>query len=348
MIREAIEKLALGPRGDEPHLTESESETVALEIMTGEATPAQVGAFLGLLRARGEQVEQVVGFVRAMRRNMVAFPKFPSRVVVIDTCGTGGDRAGTFNISTAAAFLVAAAGVPVAKHGNRSVSSRCGSSDVIAALGIDIMPDPAAAAACLDELNLCFLFAPQYHPAMKHAAVPRREIGIRTIFNLCGPLANPALPTHQLIGVPDRRLLDLVARSLARLGIQRALVVHGTDALDEITPAMASMAAFVERDGSIRNVTINPDELGLPPCETSDLVGGSAEDNARILEDEVLPGKPTPRTHAAALNAAAALWVVGEVDGLVQGLERIQAALKSGKAVETLHALRRRLPAKTP
>jgi len=347
MIREAIEKLASGPTGSGLHLTEAESEAVAMEIMTGEATPAQIGGFLGLLRARGEQVDQVVGFVRAMRRNMVKFPKPVERPMVIDTCGTGGDLTGTFNISTAAAFIVAASGVPVAKHGNRSVSSRCGSSDVIAALGIDITPAPEKAAACLDEVGLCFLFAPQYHPAMKHAAAPRRELGIRTIFNLCGPLANPVEPSHQLIGVPDDRLLDLVAGALARLGVKRALVVHGADNLDEITPATVSTAAEVRDDGSVTRLTIDPKDLGLSPCKTSDLLGGTAEENAAILEKEVLAGKPGPRTDAAALNAAAALWVIGEAGDLAQGLARVRETLGAGKALDTLHALRRFLPART-
>lgn len=346
MIREAIEKLALGSAGGGPHLTEAESESVAMEIMTGEATHAQIGAFLGLLRVRGEQVEQVVGFVRAMRRNMITFRKPLSHPMVIDTCGTGGDLAGTFNISTAAAFIVAAAGVPVAKHGNRSVSSRCGSADVIAALGIDITPEPDRAAACLEEVGLCFLFAPQYHPAMKQVGAPRREIGIRTIFNLCGPLANPVQPTHQLIGVPEERLLDLVAGALGRLGVKRALVVHGADNLDEISPATVSTAALVESDGSIRKITIDPTELGLPPCKTGDLLGGTAEENAAILENEVLAGEEGPRTNAAALNAAAALWVIGEVSDLADGLAQVREVLRTGTALDTLNALREFLPAK--
>ncbi len=344
MIREAIEKLALG--GSEPLLTEAESEAVAMEIMTGEATGAQIGAFLGLLRARGEQVEQLVGFVRAMRRNMVAFERPPSRTMVIDTCGTGGDLAGTFNISTAAAFVVAAAGVPVAKHGNRSVSSKCGSSDVLAALGIDIMPDPAKSAECLEQIGLCFLFAPQYHPAMKHAAVPRREIGIRTIFNLCGPLANPVRPTHQLIGVPDGLLVPLIAGALGRLGIKRALVVHGSDKLDEITPATLSLGALVRDDGAQEDVTIDPSALGFAPCRTADLLGGTAEENARILEEEVLAGKPGPRTDAAVLNAAAALWVFGESPDLPKAVARARSVVETGKPLTLLRALREAVPAK--
>ncbi len=344
MIREAIERLAAGGKGAE--ISEQEAQAVALEIMDGVATPAQIGAFLSLLRVRGETVDCLVGFVRAMRVRMEAFPRPEGIERLMDTCGTGGDRAGTYNISTATAFVVAAAGVPVAKHGNKSVSSGCGSADVMAALGIDTAPPAEAAARALAEAGLCFLFAPKYHPAMRHAAGPRREIGIRTLFNLCGPLANPARPTHQLIGVPDAALMDLVAEAIARLGIEKALIVHGGDRLDEITLAAPTSAREVTADGGIRHKVIDPEDLDLLPMRTTELAGGSPEENARILEEEVLAGRPGPRTDAAALNAAAALWVAGEVSDLAEGLRRAREVLAAGRPLALLRKLRELLPAK--
>lgn len=342
MIREAIERLI----ADIAPLTEAEAEAVAQEIMEGQATPAQIGAFLSLLRVRGELVDHLVGFVRAMRRAMVPFPRPAGLTTVLDTCGTGGDRVGTFNISTAAAFIVAAAGTPVAKHGNRSVTSGCGSADVLEALGIDITVPPETAAHCLEEIGFCFLFAPQYHPAMRHAAPARREIGIRTIFNLCGPLANPALPAYQLIGVPEGRFVALVAEALERLGVQRAIVVHGSDHLDEITPATMTVGAEVRNGSAPVKLVIDPDDLDLPATSTKDLHGGDAAENARILEHEVLAGRPGPRTDAAALNAGAALWIAGRADDLAAGLALARQTLAEGKALRVLETLRRIAPAK--
>ncbi len=343
MIRRAIEKL-IENDPDAP-FTGREAEEVARKIMAGEAAPSQIGAFLALLRARGERVEHLVGFVRAMRDHAVEFPRPAGLTRVMDTCGTGGDMAGTFNISTASALIVAAAGVTVAKHGNRSVSSACGSADVLTALGVNVAPEPEVSARALRETGFCFLFAPRYHPAMKHAAQPRREIGIRTLFNLSGPLSNPARPTHQVIGVPRPELLTLVAEALAALGITRALIVHGSDGLDEITHSTVTTAIEIHPDGRLEHHLINPADFGIKPSNTADLAGGAAAENARILAHEALAGRPGPRLAATLLNAGAALWIAGEALTLGDGVALARETVASGRPLEILAALRRLTPA---
>jgi anthranilate phosphoribosyltransferase len=337
MIRDAISRLIEGET-----VSAGEAEVIALEIMDGEATPAQIGALLALLRVRGETVEHLAGFVRALRSRMEPFPRPEGLGVIIDTCGTGGDGAGSFNISTAAAFIAAGAGAFVAKHGNRSVSSRCGSADVVEALGVDLSPTPEVAAQCLEEAGFCFLFAPRYHPAMSRAAGPRRELGIRTLFNLCGPLCNPARPARQLVGVGQANLISLAAQALRALGVERALVVHSDGGMDEIAPfGQTSALEMDERaENTYHHHLLEPAKLGLPDSSQEDLAGGDAADNAALLENEVLAGKSSPRANAAILNAAAALWVSGLAEDISEGLEMSRSALAAGKPLEVLRRLR--------
>ncbi|HEY8486537.1 MAG TPA: anthranilate phosphoribosyltransferase, partial [Limnochordales bacterium] len=273
-LREAIARLVEGHDLEEP-----EAEAAMGTIMAGEATPAQIGAFLVALRMKGETPAEVAGCARALRRSALAVKASTARPV-LDTCGPGGDRSFTINISTAAAIIAAAAGIPVAKHGNRSVSSRSGSADVLEALGVPLALTPEQAARCLERAGIAFLFAPAFHPAMRHAQGPRRELEIRTIFNLLGPLANPAGAPVQLLGVYHPSAVDLVAEALLRLGTQRALVVCGREGLDELSPAGPSVAAWVEPQG-IRRFEVRPEDAGLDPAPLESIRGGSAQENAQ-------------------------------------------------------------------
>lgn len=309
-------------------LAEKEAEEAMATIMEGQATPAQIGAFLAALRLKGETVAEVTGFARAMRARATRLETRHS--VFIDTCGTGGDGAGTFNISTAAALVVAACGLPVAKHGNRSVSSHCGSADVLEALGVAVDLTPERAARCLDEVGLAFLFAPTYHRAMRHAAGPRREIGIRTVFNLLGPLCNPAAAPVQVVGVYDGQLVETVARVLGRLGSRRAFVVHGSDGLDEVTVTGPTLVAELA-DGAVRTYTFDPKEVGIPYARLADLQGGDAATNAAIIR-AVLEGEAGPRRDIVLLNAAFALVAGGLAADVAEGLALAAAAIDTGKA----------------
>jgi anthranilate phosphoribosyltransferase len=331
MIREALDRLVR--RED---LAAAEAEAVMSEIMRGEATPAQVAAFLVALRMKGETVDEVVGCARAMR---AAATKVPCRAAtIVDTCGTGGDGAQTFNVSTAAAFVVAGAGLTVAKHGNRSVSSRCGSADVFEALGVRIDLPADRLAACLDEVGIAFLFAPALHPAMKHAIGPRREMGLRTIFNLLGPLTNPAGAQVQVVGVFAPAWVEPIARVLAELGTRGAFVVHGAGGLDEFSTTGPNRAAHVD-GGEVRTLTVNPADLGLPAARVEDLAGGDAILNA-ALTVEVLKGSRGPRRDATLLNAAAALVAAGSAADWKDGLARAAEAVDSGAAMRKLETLR--------
>lgn len=305
-------------------------------IMSGEATEAQIGAFLVALRMEGETAEEISGFAEAMRESSVrvhsAHPK------LVDTCGTGGDALDTFNISTAAALVTAAAGAPVAKHGNRSVSSRCGSADVLAALGVRIDLAPSDVEVCLDEVGIGFLFAPSHHPAMKHAIGPRRELGLRTVFNILGPLTNPAGATRQVLGVFAPELTELLARTLADLGSDHALVVHGVDGLDELSTLGETQVSEL-RDGTIETYTVTPEQFGLRRATVEQLAGDEPDPSARLLVDAI-SGVDEPRAEIVALNAAAALYV-GEVAGdLAAGIEIAREAIESGAAVRKLDDLR--------
>ena len=329
-IKEAIAKVMT--RQD---LTEAEAEGAMSQIMNGEATAAQIGAFLAALRMKGETVEEVTGCARAMRRS--ATPVRPRRRNLVDTCGTGGDGLGTFNISTTAAFVVAGAGLPVAKHGNRSVSSRCGSADLLQALGVNLELTAEQVAACVDEVGFGFLFAPRLHPAMKHAIGPRREMGVRTVFNILGPLTNPAFVGVQVLGVYDESLTEMMAEVLRSMGSRAAFVVHGADGLDELSTTGPNKISHLE-DGRVTTFVLNATELGLPHARLADLQGGTAEENAAITRS-VLAGERGPRRDIVLLNAAAAL-VVGEAAGdLEEGLKLAAESIDSDRAQEKLDLL---------
>ncbi|MSS69856.1 MAG: anthranilate phosphoribosyltransferase [Candidatus Latescibacteria bacterium] len=331
MIREAIAKLI-----DGQHLTQAEAAGVMDEIMSGEATPAQIGAFLVALRVKGETVDEIAGCVAVMREKST---KVNTRhAVVVDTCGTGGDASGTFNISTTAAFVLAGAGLCVAKHGNRAMSSKCGSADVLKALGVNIERSPERVGRCLDEVGIGFLFAPTLHAAMKHAVGPRREIGARTVFNLLGPLTNPAGAKRQLIGVYSPALTEAMAEVLNRLGSERALVVHGADGLDEITLTGETKVSEL-RDGQVRTYHITPEQFGLRRASAHELRGGDEQTNAQIALD-VLKGAEGPRRDIVLVNAAAAICAGGLADDIAGGIPIAQKSIDSGRALEKLEHLK--------
>ncbi len=334
MIQEAIAKLIA-----DQALSEEQVIKVADEIMSGVATPCQIASFITALRIRGETVSTIVGFVKTLRNKAVKITT-SSEMAILDTCGTGGDQAGTFNISTAAALIAAGAGVKVAKHGNRSVSSRCGSADVLTALGVNIEVPREVSQRCLDELGICFLFAPLYHKAMKYAVQPRREIGIRTIFNIIGPLSNPAAAAHQLIGVYERRLTTLFAEVLRELGTKRALVVHGYDHLDEITTTDSTLVTELKEDASIHTYTVKPEDLGFARAALADLKGEDVETNAAIIE-AILRADQGPRTDIALLNAGAAIYIAGKAITIRKGITVARDAIGSGEAQKKLEGLRR-------
>lgn len=317
-------------------LTRDEAAEVMGCVMAGEATAAQIAALLVALRMKGETAEELAGFAQVMRQNAVKVPV--KKANVVDTCGTGGDIHDTFNISTAAAFVAAAAGVPVAKHGNRSVTSRCGSADVLEALGIPLDLAPQQVGRCVDEVGIGFLFAPALHPAMRHAAPVRRELGLRTVFNLLGPLTNPADARRQVLGVFAPEWVRPVAEALLELGAVHAMVVHGVDGLDELSTLGPTLVAEV-RDGRVREFTLAPEDFGLPRCSVSDLAGGSPEESAAMLL-EVLGGAPGPRADIVALNAGAAIYVGGLAADLREGLAVARRMLESGAATNKLEELR--------
>lgn len=321
---------------DGHHLTEAQAQQAMEAIMSGEATPAQIASFLTALRMKGETVAEITGFARVMRERVTRVPT--SRPLVVDTCGTGGDGAGSFNISTAAAFVVAGAGLAVAKHGNRAVSSQVGSADVLEALGVNLELTPEQVGVCLDEVGIGFLFAPKLHLSMKHAVGPRREIGIRTVFNVLGPLTNPAGAQAQVVGVYDGRLTEVIARVLANLGTRRSLVVHGCGGLDEISLAGPSIVSEGSPAG-VHTQTVYPEDLGLERAPLLSIRGGTAEENAAIIV-EVLAGAPGPRRDVVLANAAAALVAGGAAADLRDGVRLAAAAVDSGRARGKLEALR--------
>jgi anthranilate phosphoribosyltransferase len=326
-IKRYLAKLARGE-----HLTEEEAASAMGAIMDGLTTPAQIGALLAAMAARGETEDEVVGFARAMRARAVPLRSSGA----VDTCGTGGDGAGTFNISTVASLVVAACGVPVAKHGNRSASGTCGSADVLEALGVRIDAPPPIVQKALDEGGWTFLFAPKFHAATRHAVGPRKELGVRTVFNLLGPLTNPARPDGQVVGVPKPELTGFVARCLQRLGAKRAWVVHGSG-LDELT--LTGPTTVTEVDGDeVRDFTVTPEDAGLKSAGQETLEGGGPEDNAAIAR-EILSGAAGPRRDVVLLNAAAALVVAGRAAKLRDGVRMAAAAIDDGRARAQLHRL---------
>jgi anthranilate phosphoribosyltransferase len=318
-------------RGD--RLDEQEAGAVMAAIMDGEATPAQIGALLAALAVRGETEDEVVGFARVMRERAVPLRSEGA----VDTCGTGGDGAGTFNISTVASFVVAGCGVPVAKHGNRSASGSCGSADVLEALGVRLDPPVATVQRSLDEAGWAFLFAPGFHAATRHAVAPRKELGVRTCFNLLGPLTNPARPAGQVVGVPRPHLAAFLARCLQRLGIARAWVVHGAG-LDELSLCGPTEVAAIE-DGAVRTFRVVPEDAGLPRCAPEALQGGDAARNAAIAR-EVLAGRGGAARDVVVLNAAAALVVAGRARDLRQAAALAAEAIDSGRAAAVLEKAR--------
>ncbi|MEW6207360.1 MAG: anthranilate phosphoribosyltransferase [Acidobacteriota bacterium] len=340
-ITEALKKIV-----DRCDLTREEAESVLDQIMTGECTDAQIGALLVGLRMKGETVEELTGFARVMRahasavrpRSLVATNLGGTeRDALIDTCGTGGDASGTFNISTATAFVVAGCGVRVAKHGNRSVSSHCGSADVMEALGVNIELPPERIAQCIDEVGIGFLHAPLLHQAMKHVAPARRQLGIRTVFNMLGPLTNPAEANTQVIGVYAAHLTELLAQVLGNLGTLRAMVVHGSDGLDEITITGESKITEL-KNGEISTYTIRPEDFSLNRASLGDIQGGDAGENAQIILD-VLQGQSGPRRDIVLLNAAAALVASSKAADFKWGIEMAGGSIGSGRAMEKLNRL---------
>jgi anthranilate synthase/phosphoribosyltransferase len=318
-------------------LSEDEAKLVMGLVMDGEATPAQISALVVGMRMKGETVEEIVGFARAMRER--ATPVRPSVGGYIDTCGTGGDGLHTFNISTTTAFVVAGAGVPVAKHGNRAVSSAAGSADVLEALGIDVTLSPADMARCVDECGVGFLFAQSLHASMRHAAGPRREIGIRTVFNILGPLTNPAGAKRQLLGVYDPRLAPVMAEVAGRLGAERVLVVHGHPGMDEVSASgTTTVAEYDAGVAGVRRFEIVPEQVGIARGTLADIAGGDAAENAEIVR-RVLAGEQGPRRDVVLMNAAAALLAAGTVSDLAEGVAIARVSLDSGRAANALEAL---------
>jgi anthranilate phosphoribosyltransferase len=331
MIKEAIAKVIT-----KTNLTEAEAEAVMREIMQGEATDAQIAAYITALRMKGETVEEITGSARVMREKAVPI-KLDAKYQV-DTCGTGGDMAHTFNISTTAAFVVAGAGVTVAKHGNRSVSSKSGSADVLQALGVNIDIPSHRVEECMQEVGIAFLFAPMMHLAMKYAIGPRREIGIRTIFNVLGPLTNPAKVTSQIMGVYAEELTGPLAQALGNLGANHAFVVHGMDGLDEITITDKTKVSEF-RDGKVKDHFIHPSDFGMQAGKAAELKGGDAKENAVITLD-ILKGEQGPRRDIVLLNAAAGLVASGRASDFKDGIRLAAEAIDSSSAMKKLEQLK--------
>ena len=317
------------------NLTSDEAAAAMAEIVEGRATPAQVGGLLVGLAMKGERPEEIVGLARTMRAHAVRLAG--TQDDVFDTCGTGGDRSGTFNISSAAALVVAASGVRIAKHGNRSVSSRCGSADVFEALGVDVAAQPSTVERCLNEAGIAFFFAPTFHPSMRHAAPARRDFGVRTAFNLLGPLTNPAGARRQLVGVPRPELTELIARALLLLGAERAWVVHGADGIDEISTTGYTKVSEC-RNGAVSTFYVHPSDFGLPKAGATALQGGDATVNAQIVRD-LLDGRKGPCRDVVLLNAGAALFVAGKAASVRDGIKLAAQAIDSGAAGRTLAAM---------
>jgi anthranilate phosphoribosyltransferase len=352
MIVEALHRLA----NHSESLSRVEAREVMAEVLTGKCTDAQIAALLIALRMKGETVEEIVGFAEAIRAAAAPLPIecAPDALAVsgtgrealagecendslIDTSGTGGDASGTFNISTATALVTAGAGVRVAKHGNRSISSKCGSADVIEALGINIQLSPERSAQCLREVGICFLFAPNLHPAMKQVQGVRRELKMRTMFNLLGPLTNPARASGQVVGVYSLDLVEKLAEALSMLGLRRALVVHGLDGLDEITITGKTRIAEAH-EGSVRSYEVEPEEFGMKPAALNDISGGDAAENADIIR-AVLDGERSPRRDVVLLNTAAALVAAGRAQHIAQAIPLAAKSIDSGAARTKLNAL---------
>ncbi|MBF0400221.1 MAG: anthranilate phosphoribosyltransferase [Magnetococcales bacterium] len=321
---------------DGQNLTQEQARAVTEQIMSGQATDAQIGAYLVALRLKGETVDEITGAALAMRAK--ALPLTLPGTTAVDTCGTGGDAAGTFNISTTAAFVVAAQGVVVAKHGNRAISSKSGSADLLLALGVNIEAELPVVQRCLTEVGIGFLFAPRFHSAMRHVAGPRRELAVRTLFNLLGPLTNPANAAFQLVGLFADHWVKPIAQVLGRLGVQHALVVHGADGLDEITTTSHTTVAELDEQGQVTTYTLEPEQFGLPRAQLADLQGGDAATNATISR-QILEGAKGPQRDIVLLNAGAALYAARKADSIASGIELAAEAIDSGRARRCLEQL---------
>jgi len=342
MILESLHRIAVHRQS----LTRAEAQSVMTEVLTGKCSDAQIAALLVALHMKGETVEEIVGFAEAirtaaaplvLRRNSTVDVSGTERDALVDTCGTGGDASGTFNISTATAFVAAGAGVRVAKHGNRSVSSKCGSADVMEALGVKIDLTPDRLAACLEQVGIAFLYAPAMHSAMKYVQPARRELRLRTVFNLLGPLTNPARATGQVVGVYSAELVERLAEVFSMLKLHRALVVHGNDGLDEITITGSTRIGEL-RDGQVRSYEITPEDCNLHRATLDEIAGGDAARNASIIR-EVLAGKKSACRDVVLLNAAAALVAAGRADHLREAVPLAAKAIDSGTAEQKLDAL---------
>ena len=353
MILDALHRIA----NHNQSLARGEARDVMSEVLAGKCSDAQIAALLIALRMKGETVEEIVGFAEAIRAAAAPLPIERAKTddssgalavtgtgrdalaeeSLVDTSGTGGDASGTFNISTATAFVTAGAGIRVAKHGNRSISSKCGSADVVEALGINIHLAPEQAARCLREVGICFLYAPNLHPAMKQVQGVRRELRMRTMFNLLGPLTNPARASGQVVGVYSLDLVEKLAEALSMLGLRRALVVHGLDGLDEITITGPTRIAEA-REGSVRSYEVEPEEFGMPRATLQEISGGDAPENAAIIR-AILNGEDSPRRNVVLLNAAAALVAAGRADHLAGALPLARKSIDSGAAAAKLEAL---------
>lgn len=327
MIKEAISKLV-----NNEELTYEEAETVMDEIMQGEASQIHMGAYLTALRMKGESIGEITASAKSMRKHGV---KLLHDMDVLEIVGTGGDEANTFNISTTAGIIASAAGIPVAKHGNRSVSSRCGAADVLEALGVNITINPMQSAAILKEIGLCFMFAVNYHHAMRFASPVRKELGIRTLFNILGPLANPAGANYELMGVYDEDLVEPLANVLLNLGVKRGIVVHGKDGLDEISLSAETVCCEI-RDGELKSYSLKPEDLGFSKCAKEKLVGGNPIQNAEIIKD-ILKGVKSEKRDAVIMNAAACIYMVKDHITLNEAARLAEETIDSGKAEEQLH-----------
>ncbi len=327
MIKEAIVMLSKGS-----HLSYAQAEQVMDEIMSGQASEVQLSAYLTALSMKGETIDEITASAAGMRKHCI---KLLHEQNVLEIVGTGGDNAHSFNISTTAALIVSAAGIPVAKHGNRAASSQCGAADVLEALGVNITIPPESSAKLLEKIGICFLFAQNYHIAMKYVAPVRRELGIRTIFNILGPLSNPAGAKMQLLGVYEEALVEPIAKVLANLGVQNAMVVYGQDGLDEISLSAPTSVCEV-KNGWVRSYEIAPEQFGFQRCGKADLCGGKAEENATIIRG-ILTGSRGPKRDAAVLNSAAALYVAKEIS-FTEAIKEVESIIDNGRAMRQLEA----------
>lgn len=331
MIIESIKKVVEGK-----NLTREEAALTMDTIMKGEATTSQIAAFITALRMKGETIDEITGCAEKMREHAVNI--YPHQKNLVDTCGTGGDKSGTINISTISALVVAGAGVPVAKHGNRSVSSKCGSADVLEALGVKVDLEPKKVEECINEIGIGFIFAPKFHLAMKYAMPARKETGIRTIFNILGPLTNPARASAQVLGVFNPDLTEVMAKVLGNLGIQHALVVHGMDGLDEISISGKTKVSHL-KDGKISTEEIKPEDFGVKKAKLSEILGGSKEENAKIAIEILKAEEKGAKRNVVLMNAAAAIYVSGKAQDLKEGFKLAAESISSGAASKKLEDL---------